>query len=820
MREKNKSVVRASGLTVAYSWLRNANSNGGRSRLVKIARLTATVEPAVPEPDAPIEQWVRFYRDVLHFNVIPVKANSKQPVVLWEEFQKRKATDEQVEQWLKEGRFENIAVMCGETSGNLTVIDFDEMEGYHQAFDSAKLETETLVVRSGSQRGVHVYLRGDQPVKAARYEHLHPKFGIQGQGSIVIVPPSVHPSGMRYEIISKHLAPMEIAQIAESLTRLLGRLGVKDRKALSMRDVVKGVQEGSRETNMFRLAWYLMKIVKVDAATAWTELQNRNQQNMPPLPEEDLKRAFDAAKKAGKPEDLDEIEKTEFEEELEPGPEDYDLAKRILRSPHALRIIKILLDESIRREGRNKVYSFLVTLTAKHPNPKLKQILMLGGAPGGGKTTIANVLAKMLRTKRVGRYSEHAMDYSNLERYDLLYVQELLDLEQQKRMGVSTIRFLSADDQGYTVEFTTGDPKQGFTTKTRKIPAMTVITTTTVADTEAQFERRIHRVNVDESADTTKAVIEWKADEEKRAVFEWLGDVPARRGIYVLKAIVEQLQPYEVSTAAVSRTLGEILKTTHIRARGDYNKLLALTEMVAWLYQEQRPYVIRSGKDREERLIFALPQDAYYALEVGLQPILTMMTELDKRLRDLLPTIIELKDSQYTPRVKGKELEAILGFTTAQILPRAKQTLGLPGLSRSTIYRWLDIFEDKGVLAKSKAGGENVYSVISIPENEAETVFIANRGLATEISEKLRKEAETFFSGISSQLPQRMLSLTCQDWFDQDELDRDLTPLLEQAAEPETPFKVPLKERKDRIRQREMGGLSDDKSTGPAKGGS
>jgi hypothetical protein len=780
--------------------------------------MTAVVEPSAPQPDAPIEQWVRFYRGVLRFNVIPAKAKSKEPAVQWRDYQNRRATDEEVDQWLGAGLFENIAVLCGETSGNLTVIDFDEMEGYHQAFDSVKLENETLVVRSGSQRGVHVYLRGDQPVKAARYEHLHPKFGIQGQGSIVIVPPSVHPtSGIRYEIISKHLAPMEVEPIAESLTRLLGRLGVKDRKALSMRDVVKGVEEGSRETNMFRLAWYLMKILKLDAEAAWTELQNRNQHNMPPLPEEDLKRAFDAAKKAHKPEDLDEIEKTEFEEELEPAPEDYELAKRILRSPHALRIIKILLDESIRREGRNKVYSFLVTLTAKHPNPKLKQILMLGGAPGGGKTTIANALAKLLRTKRVGRYSEHAMDYSNLEKYDLLYVQELLDLEQQKRMGVSTIRFLSADDQGYTVEFTTGDPKQGFTTKTRKIPAMTVITTTTVADTEAQFERRIHRVNVDESADTTKAVIEWKADEEKRAVSEWLGDVPARRGMYVLKAIVEQLQPYDVTTAAVSRTLGEILRTTHIRARGDYNKLLALTEMVAWLYQQQRPYIIRTGKECEERLIFALPQDAYYALEVGLEPILTMMTELDKRLRTLLPVLEQFKESTYTPKGKSKEIEPIPGFTITQLLPSAKLAVGQPALSRNTLYGWLKILEDKGILAVTKPSSENVYTLLSMPEIQNKQALGSDLPSEPVIREKLQKEAETFFSTISQNLPQRMLGLTPEDWFDEDELDRDLTPLLEQAIETDPTLKVPLKERKDRIRQREMGPLSADKMTGPVK---
>lgn len=788
------------------------------ARPVKIASMTmAALTP--PEPEGSIEEWVRFYRQ-LGFNVIPAPTGSKKPTIQWIEFQKRKATDEEIDCWLHDGSFQNIAVLCGETSDNLTVIDFDEMEAYKQSFD-AKIEDETLVVRTGSGRGVHVYLRGDKSVATTSYEHQKPKFSIRGQGSIAILPPSIHPTGQRYEIISRTIEPMEIEQIEESLAQLLSRLGVKDKKPLSMKEVVKGVGEGGRELNMFRLAWFLLKVVKLDAVNAWAQLQERNTSNDPPLSEDELKHGFDCAKKARKPKDLDKIEKTEFEvdEELQPTPDECDLANKILQSPKILQIIKILLDEGIRREGRNKVYCFLIMLTAKHTDPKLKQILMLGGEPGGGKTTIANLLAKLVRTKKVGRYSEHAMDYSNLEKYELLYVQELLDLEQQKRMGVSTIRFLSADDQGYTVEFTTGDPQEGFTTKQRKIPAMTVITTTTVTDTEKQFERRIHRVSVDESSATTKAVLDWKATEEKRAVLEWIGEVKPRRGVFILKAIVDLLQPYHVSTAAVSQTMSEVLKTTHLRARGDYNKLITLTEMVTWVHQRQRPYITRNVNDHEERMIFALPQDAYYALEVGLQPIVTMMTGLDKRLRDLLPQIQAMKDWKYTYK-RGKEQEEINGFTVNQLLPKAREAVSKPDLSRKTLYEWLKALEDRGWLAATKPSGENVYTLILSGDSDNLTVPLLDAKSRSEISQKMQKEAETFFAGISQGLPQALTGLTPEDWFDQDELDRDLTPLIEQqVSEPEASFKVALKARKNAPPQ-DFGGLEFDKSSGPAaKGG-
>ena len=605
---------------------------------------------------------------------------------------------------------------------------------------------------------------------------------------------------------------MEIQQIEESLTQLLTRLGVKDKKPLSMTEVVKGVSQGGREVNMYRLSFFLLKILKLADADAWTQLQERNKLNEPPLPDIELKHAFDCANKAKTPKDLDKMEKTEFdvEDELQPAPEEYELARKILKSPHVLQIIKILLDENIRRESRNKLYAFLIILTAKHPNPKLKQILVLGGEPGGGKTTIANLLAKIVRTKKVGRFSEHAMDYSNLTNYEMLYIQELLDLEQQRKMGVSSIRFLSADDQGYTIEITKGDPDGGFSTEQKKIPAMTVITTTTVADTEAQFERRIHRLSTDESKETTRAVLDWKAKEEKRAVLEWIGEVNPRRGVYILKAMVDLLEPCEVSTAAISETLSKILKDTHLRARGDYNKLLALTEMLAWLHQTQRPYVTRTISGREERLVFALPQDAYYALQIGLQPLLTMMTGLDQRLRDLLPVIGEFKNSEYLYKA-GKDQETIKGFIIDQLLVRAKEVVKKPNLSKKTLRKWLEVLEDRGILAFTKAGRHNVYTLISDIDVQSKLGVAPDSESSAIIADDLRKEAENFLSSIVLNVPETGIGVTPQDWFDNDELDRDLTPLIEQVVDVEAIFKLVLRHRKDP--SQDLAGLEFDKSS-------
>jgi hypothetical protein len=65
----------------------------------------------------------------------------------------------------------------------------------------------------------------------------------------------------------------------------------------------------------------------------------------------------------------------------------------------------------------------------------------------------------------------------------------------------------------------------------------------------------------------------------------------------------------------------------------------------------------------------------------------------------------------------------------------------------------LKILEDKGILAVTKPSSENIYTLLSIPEIQNKQVLGSDLPSEPVIREKLQKEAETFFSSISSQLP-------------------------------------------------------------------
>ncbi len=91
-------------------------------------------------------------------------------------------------------------------------------------------------------------------------------------------------------------------------------------------------------------------------------------------------------------------------------------------------------------------------------------------------------------------------------------------------------------------------------------------------------------------------------------------------------------------------------------------------------------------------------------------------------------------------------------------------------------YNWF-MLEDRGLLASTKPSRENVYNLVSESEVENLTKIVSSPEQETQIAAELAKEAETFFSASSQEAPLPAIGVSVEDWFDQDELDRDLTPL-------------------------------------------
>lgn len=128
------------------------------------------------------------------YSVIPITKRGKRPLVKWTNYVESPPTIRQVVQWFKNDI--NMAVLCG-GANNLTVIDFDTQLGYYTAL--ARIDTElrekilgTLKVKTA--RGIHVFVR----VSTRSRKNVKRKIDIKGIGGYVLVPPSIHPSGVSY----------------------------------------------------------------------------------------------------------------------------------------------------------------------------------------------------------------------------------------------------------------------------------------------------------------------------------------------------------------------------------------------------------------------------------------------------------------------------------------------------------------------------------------------------------------------------------------------------------------------------------------------
>jgi hypothetical protein len=114
------------------------------------------------------------------WSVIPLEGKKPPTGFGWRQFQQQRPSADHVAAWFGSGTFQSYAVICGQVSGGLFVIDFDDPLVYTEF---AALFPALAVTRTtASRRGVHVYLRTDVMVKTRRIRGGD----LKGEGSYVV----------------------------------------------------------------------------------------------------------------------------------------------------------------------------------------------------------------------------------------------------------------------------------------------------------------------------------------------------------------------------------------------------------------------------------------------------------------------------------------------------------------------------------------------------------------------------------------------------------------------------------------------------------
>lgn len=142
----------------------------------------------------------------------------------WKPFQDRPPNEAELRHWFARSDA-GIGIVCGLVSGGLVVLDIESPELYErwrklaaQLVDEAILATLPVVA---SGKGRHVYIRTETPPGnrklAMRGRDVLAE--TRGQGGYIVAPPSVHPSGKVYELLSGDLRAVPLLDLgtAEAL---------------------------------------------------------------------------------------------------------------------------------------------------------------------------------------------------------------------------------------------------------------------------------------------------------------------------------------------------------------------------------------------------------------------------------------------------------------------------------------------------------------------------------------------------------------------------------------------------------------------------
>ncbi len=243
-----------------------------------------------------LEAALSYQRD-FNFSIIPInpsteESKSKKPLIKWEEFQKRRASDEEIISWWTQWPDAMIGIVCGSISG-IFVLDADSEE--------AKTKLESLLPESflcpivhTPRPGYHYYLQNQDGMRNSNNGLIH----CRGEGGYVVAPPSQKDDGSKYvwqisiSGISPPKPPIKIINILKNQELTNADFKDTDHKAIQQTSTIStkfhiSLGQGSRDETFFHVANTLIKGGESEE-NVYILLKLLNNSAIPPFPEKEL----------------------------------------------------------------------------------------------------------------------------------------------------------------------------------------------------------------------------------------------------------------------------------------------------------------------------------------------------------------------------------------------------------------------------------------------------------------------------------------------------------------------------------------------------
>lgn len=217
------------------------------------------------------------------YSVIPIRKGQKKPLIEWTEFQRRRATRQEIIKWWTDYPDANIGVVTGRISG-VVVVDCDPKNG-GDARPIVKEYPTGLIQRTGSG-GYHLFYKYPENVDWVQNQTKadgRNGIDIRADGGYVVVAPSTHDSGKQYEFVRID-QPTDPPPFA---IRRTDHVSTSNQEEPWVTELLQGAQVGNRNDTMARLVGYFAsKKIPIDITRQ--TLLNWNAKNDQPLPNKEI----------------------------------------------------------------------------------------------------------------------------------------------------------------------------------------------------------------------------------------------------------------------------------------------------------------------------------------------------------------------------------------------------------------------------------------------------------------------------------------------------------------------------------------------------
>ncbi len=238
------------------------------------------------------------------FSVIPVQPDKK-PFIPWIDYQKRRATPEEITAWWGKWPTAMIGIVTGEISG-IFVIDCDTPEGY-EAIQKLLPDALLFPIAQTPRGGWHLWFIYPAGSKITIGTCILPGVDFRGEGGFVVAPPSINGNGKGYTwqqgLVLGEVEPAPLPDaIISILNNSLYRGGVVNGDFQRPHETTKTTSDhkffhkGHRDDDLFHAANCLIKGgCDLPFVEQVIDILARN--SFPPFPENEIKAKIDSALK-------------------------------------------------------------------------------------------------------------------------------------------------------------------------------------------------------------------------------------------------------------------------------------------------------------------------------------------------------------------------------------------------------------------------------------------------------------------------------------------------------------------------------------------